>query len=105
MAGIENENNETGDVAKDLSKRAERVPLRAVFFAFFRPNSREVIVLICCPTHLRKEVFRELMKYLPEMPSEGNSTKSLIPEQDKALVFLSGGVSAYHSEAPEIYLE
>ena len=89
-------NNETGDVARDLSERAERVSLRAVFFAFFRPNSREVIVLICCPTHLRKEVFRELMKYLPEMPSEGNSTKSLIPEQE-VFVFASGGVRAYHS--------
>ena len=105
MAGIENKNNETGDVAKDLSKRAERVPLRAVFFAFFRLKSREVIVLICCPKHLRKEVLRELKEYMPEMPSEGNSRESLIPEQDKAFVFASGGVRAYHPEEPKIYLE
>lgn len=103
--GMENENNETGDAAKGLSKRAETVPLKAIFFAFFRPKSREVIVLICCPKHLRKEVFRELKEYLPEMPSEGRSKEYLIPEQDKAFVFASGGVRPCEPEEPRIYLE
>lgn len=103
---MENENKETGDVAKGLSKRAETVPLRAVFFAFFRPKCREVIVVICCPIHLRNEVFMELKEYLQGMPaSEGNSRKSLIPRQDKAFVFASGGVRACEPEERKIYLE
>ena len=108
MPAIENKNNEPGDVAKRFSERAERVALRAVFFAFFRPKSRDVIVLICCPKHLRREVFRELKEYLQGMPSEADSRKPLIPKRDKAFVFASGGVRARNPEEPEereIYLE
>ena len=81
------------------------MPLSAVFFAFFHPKSRKVIVLVCCPTHLRKKVFRELEKCLQGMPSEGNSRKPLIPRQDKAFVFASGGVRPCKPEEREIYLE
>lgn len=103
--GMENENNETGDVAKGFSERVDSVPLRAVFFAFFRPKSREVIVLICCPIHRRRKVFRELKKYLQGMPSEGNSREPLIPRQDKAFVFASGGVQACEPEGQKTYLK
>ena len=98
--------NETGDVAKGLSKRAEsRVPLRVVFFAFFRPKSREVIVLICCPKHLRREVLREVKEDLQGTPSEGDSREPLRPEQDKAFVFFSGAVREFKSEERKIYLK
>ena len=100
------EKNKTGDVAKGLSNLAEsRLPLRAVFFAFFRPKSREVIVLICCPKHLRKKVSKELNDYLQGMPSEGDSRERLRPEQDKAFVFFSGAVRAFEPEKRKIYLE
>ena len=102
---MENENNETGDVASGFSLVAESVPLRAVFFAFFHPKSREVIVLICCPTHRRRKVFRELKKYLEGMLSEVNSREPLMPRQDKAFVFASGGVQACEPEERKTYLE
>ena len=81
------------------------MPLSAVFFAFFHPESQEVIVLVCCPTDLRRKVFRELKKWLQRMPSEGNSRKPLIPRQDKAFVFASGGVQACEPEEQKTYLE
>ena len=81
------------------------MPLSAVFFAFFHPKSREVIVLICCPTHLRKKVSRELKNDLQGMPNYADSKKPLIPRQDKAFVFASGGVRPCKPEEREIYLE
>ena len=78
------------------------MPLRAVFFAFFRRKSREVIVLICCPKHLSREVLTRLKKYLQgRQPSHADSKKPLIPEQDKAFVFASGGVHTRQQEEPE----
>ena len=103
--GLESENNETGDVAKGFSERVDTVPLRVLFFAFFHPESREVIVLICCPTYRRRKVFRELKKYLQGMPSEVNSREPLRPRQDKAFVFASGGVQACEPEERKTYLE
>ena len=47
---------------------------------------------------------RELKKFMEGMPSEGNSRKKLIPQKDKAFVFLSGGVQAREPEELENYL-
>lgn len=101
---IENENNETGNGAQDFSERAEKMALSAFFFAFFRPDSRKILVLICCPWHLRTEVIGELEKFLEGTPSEGSSKKCLIPRQDKAFVFLSGGLRAQKPEELEKFL-
>ena len=38
------------------------------------------------------------------IPTEGGSRKNLIPQQDKAFVFLSGGVQAHEPEELENYL-
>ena len=101
---IENENKETGNGAQAFSERAEKRGLSASFFAFFRPDCRVILVLICCPDHLRREVFRELKKFLKGTPSEGSSKDLLRPLQDKAFVFLSGGVQAHEPEVLENYL-
>ena len=101
---VENENNETGNGAQAFSERAERMALSAFFFAFFRPDYREILVLICCPGHRRREVIRELKKFLKGTPSQGSSKGLLIPVQDKAFVFLSGGVQAHEPEELENYL-
>lgn len=101
---IENENNETGNGAQDFSERAERMALSAFFFAFFHPDSGAIIVLICCPCHLRGQVIRELKKFLKGTPNQGSSKKLLRPLQDKAFVFLSGRVQAHEPEVQENYL-
>lgn len=101
---IENENKETGNGAQDFIERAKRMALSAFFFAFFHPDSGEIIVLICCPGHLRGQVIRELKKFLKGTPNQGSSKKRLRPLQDKAFVFLSGGVQAQEAEVQEHYL-
>ena len=78
--------------------------LSAFFFAFFRPDCRVILVLICCPGHIRRKVIRELKKFLEGKPSEGSSRKDLIPLRDKAFVFLSGGIQAHEPEELENYL-
>lgn len=70
------------------------MPLLAVFFGYFCPHSRDIIILLCCPAHLRKEVLKELKEDSSIKFSEGNSTKLLLPLQDKAIVYLLGGVRA-----------
>ena len=78
------------------------MPLRAVFFAFFLPEAREVIVLVCCPKHLSREVLMGLkVECLQGMPNYADSKLPLKPKKDKAFVFASGGVRTRQQEEPK----
>ena len=65
------------------------------FFAYFpseeRPDSQDILFLICCPSHLRPQVTEDLKE---KNISEANSGKKMIPGHDKAYVSLSGGIRA-----------
>ena len=74
-------------------------PLEASFFAYFDPKKRryyqDVLHLICCPAHLRKEVKEEI---LDETGKEGSfnevsSKRLMVPDRDKAFVSVSGGIN------------
>ena len=80
----------------------------ANFFAYFKPTQRlhfrDILFLICCPAHLRKEVEQERERE-KVTPCEASSQIKMIPERDKAFVFVSGGISPSCSQDLEnIYL-
>ena len=83
-------------------------PLVANFFAYFEPtqrlHSRDILFLICCPAHLSKEVEQERERK-GITPCEASSQIKMIPEREKAFVFVSGRISASSSQDLEnIYL-
>ena len=69
--------------------------IRPYFLAYFSPGSRnEIIILVCCPYHLRKDFLKEL-KDDPDItskPSEVSSSEPMRPWLDKAFIFVTGGV-------------
>ena len=69
-----------------------------MFFAYFppeeRPDSQDILFLICCPSQLRPQVTEDLKEKNINFPSEANSEKKMIPGHDKAYVSLSGGIRA-----------
>ena len=77
-------------------------PLLAVFFAYFppeeRPDSKDILFLICCPSHLRRQVTKELQEKNINSQSEANSKKKMIPGHDKAYVSLSRGIRALEED-------
>ena len=80
----------------------------ANFFAYFKPTQRldfrDILFLICCPAHLRKEVEQERERE-KITPCEASSQIKMIPERDKAFVFVSGRISPSCSQDLEnIYL-
>lgn len=90
---LDNTPNNTA-IPKDVISLSGDVPLLAFFFGYFCPHSRDIIILLCCPAHLRKEVLKELKEDSRIKFSEGTSTKLLLPLQDMAVVYLLGGVRA-----------
>ena len=72
------------------------LPRVANFFAYFDPKerigSRDILFLICCPSHRSKDVKQELEK-AGLKPREATSRKDMIPGRDKAFVFVSGGIN------------
>ena len=76
-------------------------PQVPIFFAYFDPRqrlgSRDILFLICCPAHRRKEVNQELEK-AGLTPCEATSRRYIIPGHDKAFVFVSGGIDFASSE-------
>ena len=73
-------------------------PQLAVFFAYFppeeRPDSQDILYLICCPSHRRDSVVSEIEKDNVKFPSEADSRTKMTPGQDKAYIALSGGIRA-----------
>jgi len=76
-------------------------PQVPIFFACFDPRERlgfrDMLILICCPVHQRKEVKEELEE-AGLTPSEATSRRCMIPGHDKAFVFVSGGIDFASSE-------
>jgi len=94
-------------IVRYLSSIVWNQPLVANFFAYFKPtqrlHSRDILFLICCPAHLRKEVEQECDRE-KITPCEASSQIKMIPERDKAFVFVSGGISPCSQDLENIYL-
>lgn len=95
-------------IVRYLSSIVWNQPLVANFFAYFQPTQRlhfrDILFLACCPAHLRKEVEQERERE-KITPVEASSQIKMIPERDKAFVFVSGGISPSCSQDLEnIYL-
>ena len=88
----------TGDM-KYLWSIVRTQPLEANFFAYFHPkkrlNDQDILHLICCPVHLRREVKKEIVGEIGEEGglSEVSSSRGMIPERDETFVSVSGGIS------------
>ncbi|XP_068737141.1 uncharacterized protein [Montipora capricornis] len=78
-----------------LSSLIWNQPREANFFAYFKPterlNSQDILFLICCPAHLREMVKGEHDKE-GITSCDVSSRRKMIPGQDKAFVFVSGGM-------------
>ena len=78
--------------------RLIRNPRRpASFFAYFRPDFPAILRLICCHTHLTHAVIQDLEKR-DITYADGSSMQDMIPGEDKAFVFVSGGISPFDDE-------
>ena len=96
------DNFSVSGIVSCLSRYIWRQPREAAFFAYFkateRLQSQDILYLICCPAHLRKAVKQELEGEGITSSCYGNSKKMMIPGQDKAFVFVSGGISPVDKE-------
>ena len=93
-----------------LSSLIWNQPQRAVFFAYFpheeRPDSRDILYLICCPSQLKEKVWAEITNQAnAPTPSDSSSRFNMIPGRDKAYVSLIGGIRAIEEDdMDEFYL-
>ena len=73
----------------------------ANFFAYFDPKmrlgSRDILFLICCPSHQSEDV-KQKLENAGLTPCEATSRRYLIPRHDKAFVFVSEGIVFARSE-------
>ena len=89
-----------------LSSLIGTQPQLAVFFAYFppedRPDSQDILYLICCPSQLREKVRDEITNQanVPS-PSDSSSRSPMIPGRDKAYVSLTGGIRAIDEDDME----
>ena len=85
-------------VIEHLSSLICYPPQMAVFFVYIPPGhrsgSQDMLHLICCPSHVREQVTKELQEKSMNFPGDADSEKKMIPGHDKAYVFLSGGIRA-----------
>ena len=86
-------------------------PQLAVFFAYFppddRPDSQDILYLICCPPQLREKVRDEITNQANvPTPSDSSSRIEMIPGRDKAYVSLTGGIRAIdEDDMEELHLQ
>ena len=101
--------SKTYDIIDYLWSIVRTQPLEASLFAYFDPKKRchdqDVLHLICCPAHLRKEVKEEI---LDETGKEGSCSqvslkRTLIPDRDRAFVSVSGGINTLE-DTEDFYL-
>ena len=85
--------------------RLMRKPRRpASFVAYFRPDIPDILRLICCHTHLTHAVIQDLEKRDITF-ADGSSKQDMIPGEDKAFVFVSGGICRFDDEDEnDVYL-
>ena len=72
-------------------------PRAASFVAYFRPDISNILFLICCSAHLKQEVIQDLERRDVKL-ADGSSMEEMIPGEDKAFVFLSGGMRPFDEE-------
>ena len=72
-------------------------PRAASFVAYFRPDISNILFLICCSAHLKQEVIQDLEKRKVTFAYD-SSMEDMIPGEDKAFVFLSGGIRPFDEE-------
>ena len=93
-----------------LSSLIWNQPQRAVFFAYFpheeRPDSQDILYLICCPSQLKEKVRAEITNQAnAPTSSDSDSHIMMIPGRDKAYVSLIGGIRAIEEDdMDEFYL-
>ena len=80
-----------------LTRFTRTQPQAASFVAYFRPDTPNILFLICCPAHLKQEVIQDLEKRDVTL-ADGSSMEDMIPGEDKAFVFLSGGMRPFDEE-------
>ena len=80
-----------------LTRFTRTPPQAASFVAYFRPDTPNILFLICCPAHLKQEVIQDLEKRDVTL-ADGSSMEDMIPGEDKAFVFLSGGIRPFDEE-------
>ena len=94
-----------------LSSLIRIQPQLAVFFAYFpledRPDSQDILYLICCPSQLKEKVWAEITNQAnAPTPSDSSSRINMIPGRDRAYVSLIGGIRAIEEEdMDEFYLQ
>ena len=87
-----------------FTRFTRKQPRRASFAAYFRPDIPNILILICCSAHLKQEVIQGLEKTDVTF-AVGSSIKDMIPGEDNAFVFLSGGIRPFdEEEVNNIYL-
>ena len=80
-----------------LTRFTRTQPQAAIFVAYFRPDIPNILFLICCSAHLKQEVIQDLEKRDVTF-ADGSSMEDMIPGEDKAFVFLSGGIRPFDEE-------
>ncbi|RMX47137.1 hypothetical protein pdam_00016218 [Pocillopora damicornis] len=94
-----------------LSSLIRIQPQLAVFFAYFpvedRPDSQDILYLICCPSQLKEKVRAEITNQAnAPTPSDSSSRINMIPGRDRAYVSLIGGIRAIEEDdMDEFYLQ
>ncbi|XP_044165041.1 uncharacterized protein LOC114969803 isoform X4 [Acropora millepora] len=87
-------------ISAHMSSNISQQPLKATFFAYFDPKkrlgSRDILFLICCPAHQIKDVRQKLENESLTL-SEATS-REFLTHQDKAFVFVSGGIDFARSK-------
>ena len=82
-----------------------------MFFAYFpledRPDSQDILYLICCPSQLKEKVRAEITNQAnAPTPSDSSSRINMIPGRDRAYVSLIGGIRAIEEDdMDEFYLQ
>ena len=93
-----------GKITKYLRNIVRTQPLQANFFAYFHPKKRlnyqDILHLICCPYHKRREVKNEIMEDIGEQGSlsEVSSSRRMIPKHDETFVSVSGGIDTLNDK-------
>ena len=80
-----------------LTRFIWKPPRGASFVAYFRLHIPEILHLICCYSHLKEAVIQDL-KERDVTYANGSSRQVMIPGEDKAFVFVSGGMCPFNDE-------
>ncbi|CAH3187071.1 unnamed protein product [Porites lobata] len=80
-----------------LTRFIWKPPRRASFVAYFRPDIPNILRLICCHSHLTKAVIHDLQGKKVTY-ADGSSRHDMIPGEDKAYVFVSGGICPFDDQ-------